>query len=129
MTNTQTEIVRICDEIKELLLQKNRKYGDSAINPCRVLSKSSPVEQILVRLDDKLNRISQGAGLIGDDEDVINDIIGYFVLLKIALGRSEDAVAVEQPDTILLTEGLADQISYSAYLTDNLWDDTTGPSI
>ena len=128
MTNTQTDIVRICDEIKELLLEKNRKYGDSAINPCRVLSKSSPVEQILVRLDDKLNRISQGAGLIGDDEDVINDIIGYFVLLKIALGRSEEETT-EAPDTILLTEGLADQLSYNAYLTDTLWDDTTGPSI
>ena len=87
MNTTQSEIVRICDEIKELLLQKNRKYGDSAINqlPCDV--KSTAVEQILVRLDDKLSRISQGAGLIGDDEDVINDIIGYFVLLKIALGR------------------------------------------
>ena len=129
MTNTQSEIVRICDEIKELLLQKNRKYGDSAINPCRVLSKSSPVEQILVRLDDKLNRISQGAGLIGDDEDVINDIIGYFVLLKIALGQQEEVVTPEYPDTVMLTEGLADQLSYNAYLTDTLWDDTTGPIV
>ena len=85
--NTQQDITRVCDQVKELLLAKNRKYGDSAINPCRILSKSSPVEQILVRIDDKLNRISQGQGLLGDDEDVIQDLIGYFVLLKIALER------------------------------------------
>ena len=86
MVSTQTDIARICDNIKDLLLQKNLKYGDSALDPVRVLSKSSPVEQILVRIDDKLSRISRG-DLLTDDEDVINDIIGYFILLKIALER------------------------------------------
>ena len=41
MTHTQTLIAETCDEIKELLLDKNRKYGDSAVNPIRILSKSS----------------------------------------------------------------------------------------
>ena len=86
MVSTQTDIARICDNVKDLLLQKNLKYGDSALDPVRVLSKSSPVEQILVRIDDKLSRISRG-DLLTDDEDVINDIIGYFILLKIALER------------------------------------------
>ena len=40
MTDTQLLIVEICEEIKELLLEKNRKYGDSAINPIRIFSKS-----------------------------------------------------------------------------------------
>lgn len=88
MVSTQTEIARICDDIKDLLLQKNMKYGDSALDPVRVLSKSSTVEQILVRIDDKLSRIARG-NLLEDDEDVIDDIIGYFVLLKIALERQE----------------------------------------
>lgn len=88
MINTQTDISEICDSIKDLLLSKNQKYGDSAINPSRIFSKASPVEQILVRIDDKLNRIQKGAGLIASDEDVINDLIGYLVLLKIALKRS-----------------------------------------
>ena len=86
MVSTQTDIARICDNVKTLLLQKNLKYGDSALDPVRVLSKASPVEQILVRIDDKLSRISRG-DLLTDDEDVINDIIGYFILLKIALER------------------------------------------
>ena len=87
MNDTQAQITQICDDIKELLLSKNKKYGDSALNPCRVMSKSSTVEQLLVRIDDKLNRISQGAGLLATDEDVVMDLIGYFILLKIALDR------------------------------------------
>ena len=51
------------------------------------MSQSSPVEQILVRIDDKLNRVKQGAGLLATDEDVVMDLIGYFVLLKVALDR------------------------------------------
>lgn len=86
MVDSHTEIARVCDKIKQLLLQKNMQYGDSALNPIRVLSKAGPIEQILVRIDDKLNRIKQG-GILEDDEDVIMDLIGYFVLLKIALER------------------------------------------
>ena len=86
MVNTQTEIAMVCDDIKDLLLQKNIKYGDSALDPLRVLSKASPKEQILVRIDDKLSRISRG-DILHEDEDVIMDLIGYLVLLKIALKR------------------------------------------
>lgn len=81
---SQMHIASVCDEVKELLLQKNAKYGDSALNPVRVMSKASPVEQILVRIDDKLSRIKHG-NILEDDEDVVLDLIGYFVLLKVAL--------------------------------------------
>ena len=87
MTDTQKEIARVCDDIKELLLYKNKQYGDSALNPSRIFSKASAVEQILVRIDDKLNRIKKGAGLVANDEDVIQDLIGYLVLLKIGLNH------------------------------------------
>jgi len=91
MVDSHTEIARVCDDIKQLLLQKNMKYGDSALNPIRVLSKSGPVEQILVRIDDKLNRVKQG-DILNDDEDVVMDLIGYFILLKIALERQDNGV-------------------------------------
>ena len=61
MNETETKISKICDDIKELLIHKNRKYGDSALHPCRVFSKASATEQLLVRIDDKLNRIMKGA--------------------------------------------------------------------
>ena len=88
--NTQDDIRRVCDSVKELLLEKNAKYGDSALDPVRTFSKASAVEQILVRIDDKLSRISRGAGIVGDDEDVIQDLIGYLVLLTIALERQNE---------------------------------------
>ena len=87
MTETQEAIKTICEDVKELLLYKNQKYGDSALNPCRIFSKASEVEQLLVRIDDKLNRIQKGAGLLAEDEDVVMDLIGYLVLLKIGLKR------------------------------------------
>lgn len=92
LLDTQTHISLICDQIKELLLEKNAKYGDSALNPTRVFSKANAVEQILVRIDDKLNRVKQGAGLLANDEDVVMDLIGYLVLLKIALKRDSEEV-------------------------------------
>jgi hypothetical protein len=69
-------------EIKDLLISKNQKYGNSALEPLGVFSKLSAEEGLLVRIDDKLKRIKNGS-LQKDDEDVINDLIGYLVLLKI----------------------------------------------
>lgn len=78
----QDSIVEVCDSIKELLLEKNRKYGNSALNPCRVFSKADSVEQLKVRIDDKINRIKNEQN--DEDEDVVKDLIGYLVLLVIA---------------------------------------------
>ena len=81
MTETQEKISIVCDNIKEMLLEKNRKYGDSALNPIRIFSKADTTEQLKVRIDDKLNRLKN---LQEDEtEDVINDLIGYLILLKV----------------------------------------------
>ena len=80
--NTQDSIIKHCDDIKQMLLEKNRRYGDSALNPVRIFSKATSSEQILVRLDDKLSRLRSSQ--LDDDEDVINDLIGYLILLKIS---------------------------------------------
>jgi|TARA_R100001443_G_scaffold86666_1_gene93339 hypothetical protein len=91
MTETQKEIAKICEDVKELLLYKNSKYGNSAIDPIRVFSKSDNTEQLLVRIDDKLNRIKHGENILYDDEDVIQDLIGYLVLLKISLKKASES--------------------------------------
>ena len=100
MNETELKISGICDDIKELLIHKNRKYGDSALNPCRVFSKASATEQLLVRIDDKLNRIMKGAGLLATDEDVVKDLIGYLVLLKIGMGSDKDHEIFEEAKAI-----------------------------
>jgi hypothetical protein len=78
---TAAEIVRECDEIKGMLLEKNRAYGDSAVSPVRVFSKATAVEQLLVRIDDKISRIMRGSAA---GEDAILDLIGYLILLRVA---------------------------------------------
>lgn len=78
----QRRITVKCDQIKAMLLEKNRKYGNSALEPIRVFSKANDIEQLLVRIDDKLNRIKNRQN--DDDEDVIFDLIGYLILLSIA---------------------------------------------
>jgi hypothetical protein len=83
VTQSQCDIATVCDQLKELLLEKNRKYGDSALNPVRVFSNASPLEQIRVRLDDKLSRLRNQQE--DEDEDVLTDLIGYIVLYKVAL--------------------------------------------
>jgi hypothetical protein len=76
------QVNKVLSDISEMLIEKNSKYGNSAIEPLGVFSHLSPEEGIKVRIDDKLKRIKNGS-LDKDDEDVINDLIGYLVLLKI----------------------------------------------
>jgi hypothetical protein len=88
-TQSQQDISQVCDAIRELLLEKNRKYGDSALNPVRVFSKASTLEQIKVRLDDKLSRLKNAQD--DEDEDVTSDLIGYLILYKVALMQQRRA--------------------------------------
>lgn len=93
LPDSQVLIAQVCDEIKEMLLEKNRKYGDSALNPTRIFAKSDSVEQIKVRIDDKLNRLKNAQG--DEDEDVVLDLMGYLVLLRVAHMRDEKCTAVD----------------------------------
>jgi len=86
LTTTQNLIAQVCDEVKALLIAKNKKYGNSALEPKRIFSKASTVEQLLVRIDDKLSRINT-AGIGGADEDTLLDLIGYLILLRVAMKK------------------------------------------
>lgn len=85
--NFKEEVSSILDNIRDMLVSKNEKYGNSALEPIGVFSKLSPQEGLLIRIDDKLKRIKNGS-LEKDDEDVVNDLIGYLVLLKILAKKS-----------------------------------------
>tara|TARA_R110002020_G_scaffold14772_1_gene52565 strand:+ start:243 stop:620 length:378 start_codon:yes stop_codon:yes gene_type:complete len=69
--------------IERLLIEKNKAYGNSALNPAKVFSKLDSIESILIRIDDKLKRI-QNKGLDANTEDTVQDLVGYLVLLMIA---------------------------------------------
>ena len=82
MSEFEVSLYPIVNNITKMLIEKNRKYGDSALKPQRIFSKASAVEQIKVRIDDKLSRMKNQQN--DEDEDVISDLIGYLILLKIA---------------------------------------------
>jgi hypothetical protein len=94
LSGTQLAIVEQCDFIAELLLEKNRKYGASALNPVRIFSSADPVEQINVRIDDKLSRIASNQD--DDEEDAELDLIGYLILKRVAMRPANDI----QPETV-----------------------------
>jgi hypothetical protein len=71
----------VLEDVFEYVAEKNRKYGDSALHPIRVFSKADPMEQLRVRLDDKLSRIRTCEP--DDMEDSVKDLIGYLVLYRI----------------------------------------------
>lgn len=76
------ELVRqVANEIADMLIEKNASYGNSALDPVRVFSRADPMEQIYVRIDDKLSRIKRGSAY--KSEDTINDLIGYLVIMKV----------------------------------------------
>lgn len=80
-STTQQKIELTCDSLKLLLKEKNKRYGDSAINPKRIFSKANASEQIKVRLDDKLSRIINADEIRKND---VCDLMGYLVLLSIS---------------------------------------------
>jgi hypothetical protein len=79
MKNTQDKISEICNNLNDFLIEKNKRYGDSALNPLGVFSKLSAREGICVRLDDKLKRIKNNTSKEIRKNDVV-DIIGYLIL-------------------------------------------------
>ena len=81
--NTKDKIKLKCQEIEDLLIQKNDAYGDSALNPVGIFSSLKASEAIRIRLDDKLKRIAN-VGLSDETEDTLLDCAGYMVLLMIA---------------------------------------------
>ncbi len=74
------QIGQVLDGVRDILYEKNSRYGNSALQPLRVFSKAGAEEQILVRLDDKLSRVAQGELRRND----VVDLIGYLVLLMVA---------------------------------------------
>jgi hypothetical protein len=74
-------IDEVMKEVGDMLKAKNAAYGNSALEPIRIFSTAPADEQLRVRIDDKLSRLARGAAA---GEDVVLDLIGYLVLLRIA---------------------------------------------
>jgi len=71
------------DEVRDMLLAKNKAYGDAALAPVGIFNKNTSSDSIRARIDDKLARI-KNSGINDDTEDTVQDLCGYFILLMIA---------------------------------------------
>jgi len=94
---TTEQFVKDLDEvtkhIKSVLIHKNTKYGDAALNPNQIFSSCDAIELLNVRIDDKLSRIKNNEN---DDEDAELDLLGYLILKRIALKRRKENTVIEQ---------------------------------
>jgi hypothetical protein len=91
-----------------MLLDKNRKYGNAALEPARVGGVDIPAETgILIRIGDKWKRWNNVA--MGEDEDVVRDLIGYLILLRIAR-NAPSARPVKEPERIRVAD-LAEKLA------------------
>ena len=65
-----------------LLMEKNRKYGNAVLEPKRFFSQKISIEDVILsRIDEKISRRIQNDSK--EDEDIIIDIIGYLIFLNI----------------------------------------------
>jgi hypothetical protein len=93
-----------------MLIEKNIAYGDSALNPLRVFAKDIDTRaQILVRLDDKLSRLSRGSAA---GEDVILDLLGYLILYRIAPATAPaEKPAVDFLKSLVVREPTSEEVA------------------
>ena len=91
MSNRE-KIIEITDSMKDLLLYKNEKYGDSALSPNNIFYKGDSTNSILIRLDDKISRIKNNTEPKPRVNDVC-DIIGYCVLLLASMNVSSEDIS------------------------------------
>ena len=86
----QDKITTACEGMARLLIGKNERYGNSALEPIRVFSNVDAEVGLLVRLDDKLSRIKYASSnhkpLRRND---IADMTGYLVLYCVKQGWTD----------------------------------------
>ena len=83
-----SELETFIDSLHKFLYTKNKRYGNSVLEPISIFSKHTNNNQdqalnnILIRLDDKLSRIRNSDKLREND---VADLLGYLVFLGIKL--------------------------------------------
>ncbi len=87
-SDSEFQIKEVTNQLQELLIKKNRAYGNSALEPLNVFSKQNAVDSLCARLDDKLSRI-KNKGLNDKTEDTLFDLAGYLILLIIAKNEQD----------------------------------------
>lgn len=89
---------KIIASIKSVLIEKNKRYGNSALAPINVFYKGDATDSICIRLDDKLSRIKNSGELRKND---LYDLLGYCILYLVGINKNEDETFEQKVDSIL----------------------------
>ena len=57
-TKDKNKIGEVSRRVYEMLSEKNKAYGNSALEPINIFSKGNAVDSLCARIDDKLARIN-----------------------------------------------------------------------
>jgi len=83
-----TQINEKVAQVGYMLLEKNRAYGNSALEPLNIFNKGNATDSLCSRIDDKLARI-KNVGMSDKTEDTLFDLCGYLILLMISIDDHE----------------------------------------
>ena len=73
--------MKVLESVKQVLIEKNKRYGNSALSPLGIFYKGDAANSIKIRLDDKLSRIKNSKELRKND---LYDLLGYCMLYTIS---------------------------------------------
>ena len=83
VNETQENIQTVLNSLQSFLFEKNKRYGNSALNPLGIFSKTGASGGLNVRADDKLSRIKNSDELRKND---VVDLMGYLTFICIEHG-------------------------------------------
>ena len=83
-TEFSEDLFFTCLSIMINLIEKNIKYGNSALEPIGIFFKGTTIDGINARIDDKIKRMRNQKI---DDEDAAKDLLGYLIIREIAKKR------------------------------------------
>jgi hypothetical protein len=89
MSDFAKRVAKTAARVVNLLKEKNEQYGDSVQQPLRIFSKLDSQAGIRVRIDDKLSRLARGNDSIESEIDIVDDLIGYLILLRMMMEEEE----------------------------------------
>lgn len=91
---SQDKIFEVVEHLREMLISKNRNYGNSAFRSPALLPDLPAEKAIFVRMSDKVARLAQLTSgekdRVGESiEDTLLDLAGYCVLAVIAMEKEK----------------------------------------
>ena len=85
----QEKIRKKCDQIRDLLIEKNKSYGNSVFDK-GVLFEVDPMYAIQARINDKLNRIKSKETYMREND--LMDLTGYLILLQVHIDEVNNKI-------------------------------------